>query len=508
MKNIVNEVYMSKEDVIHKIISESKKSALKWLDFEMLPKVKWKDSNDECPQEYLRAILLSYSKYTDICVNSEGEELAGNLDKESFSYFIDNVFDIWIDGGADTKKKYILNLASAYGSDLTINKLVSCIKKWSEGLRKVMACNALKALSLHKGCDVLKKIYVIFEENKAYAVKVAAQNILEEVSKNLNMGFDELCDRLVPTLGFNSYGEKIYDYGSRKFTAKIGPRNKLEVYDENKKKFKTIPKVSVKDDMIKAQESYEELKKLQKRIKETVKIQSMRIDGFLSRGRKWTSESWRNLFIANPIMHEFAVCIIWGLYNNGELEQSFRYCGDGSFTDINGDDFSLDEDYENNISIGIVHPLELEASEIEKWKNQLDDYELIQPIDQLYRKVFILDNEQGNSKSINLIEGKTIKNIDIIGKYGHKKENFYDTVIYGREDKIYRFFDDLSYLSEIVIKADEITLKIYKCDKVYCRSELKSIGEAEGELMMFKEVPGRVISEAVLSMDKVLVYND
>ena len=96
--------------------------------------------------------------------------------------------------------------------------------------------------------------------------------------------------------------------------------------------------------------------------------------------RKWTLKEWNEVFFENPLMKIFAVKLIWGVYdNNGQLLNTFRYMEDGSFNNADDEEIKIDND---NL-ITLLSPIETDKTLIEKWKNQLADYDIIQPFYQL-----------------------------------------------------------------------------------------------------------------------------
>ena len=63
---------------------------------------------------------------------------------------------------------------------------------------------------------------------------------------------------------------------------------------------------------------------------------------------------------------------------------------DSSFNTVDEEEYTL----LNGASIGLVRPIELEAATLAAWKQQLEDYEIIQSIDQLSRPIYRLPAEQ------------------------------------------------------------------------------------------------------------------
>ena len=107
-------------------------------------------------------------------------------------------------------------------------------------------------------------------------------------------------------------------------------------------------------------------------MKITVSAQKLRLEQALSTERKWSADRWKALFVKNPVMHQFAISLIWGVYEDDRLTDTFRYMEDGSFNTEEEDVYELPE----NASIGLVHPIELTEESREAWKQQLEDYEV------------------------------------------------------------------------------------------------------------------------------------
>ena len=49
-------------------------------------------------------------------------------------------------------------------------------------------------------------------------------------------------------------------------------------------------------------------------------------------------KDWEKLFVENPIMHNFSLGLVWGVYEDGELKDTFRYMEDGSFNTVDEED--------------------------------------------------------------------------------------------------------------------------------------------------------------------------
>ena len=94
------------------------------------------------------------------------------------------------------------------------------------------------------------------------------------------------------------------------------------------------------------------------------------------------------------------------------MKDTFRYMDDGSFTDAEGDEYTFPE----GAQIGLVHPLELTSEQIAAWQEQLSDFELTQPFDQLGRKVFTPDKEELPLRYVSRLEYAEINSLALVGK--------------------------------------------------------------------------------------------
>ena len=87
----------------------------------------------------------------------------------------------------------------------------------------------------------------------------------------------------------------------------ITPVLEIQAFDSKGKKIKNLPAPTKKDDQMKAPASYEDFKQLKKQLKNVVSVQKTRMETALSNGREWSVQAWKDLFVRNPVMHQFAI---------------------------------------------------------------------------------------------------------------------------------------------------------------------------------------------------------
>ena len=190
------------------------------------------------------------------------------------------------------------------------------------------------------------------------------------------------------------------------------PDFSLSIFDNEKQKtIKSMPAPGANDDAVKATAAKKEFSELKKQIKATVQSQTNRLEKVLMNGRRWTTGSWNTLFVENPIMHRFATALIWGVYDGDKLTGTFRYMEDGTFNTVDEEEYTLPE----KATITLVHPIELEEEVLAGWKEQLDDYEIVQPIPQLTAPIIVLGEKETDGNKITRYNGLTVKSGKISG---------------------------------------------------------------------------------------------
>lgn len=494
----------SKEELVKQLHKGGKKKSLAWA-YETPFSAVHKTSGEAADEEYLQAVLLCYVSQNGCGISKNAELLANDLDINEFAVYVNELFDKWLTAGAESKKKWALYAAAIHGGEEIINKIRHQLQEWPQAARGAIAAEAVKALALNPSPSALLIVDGISRKFKFKQVKAAAGAALEFAASQLGITREELSDRIVPDLGFDENMERIFDYGTRTFKVRLTTALDIEVYDENGKKLKSLPAPAKKDDEQKAAAAYEEFKQLKKQLKTTIASQKSRLEFALSVKREWETGAWRALFVKNPLMHQFATGLIWGVYEDGKLVQSFRYMEDGSFNTVDEDEYDMPE----NARIGLVHPIELSDEEIEAWKQQLEDYEISQPVEQLSRTVYYVEEEEKDRKSMERFGGCILKDLSLNGKltalgwYRGSVQDAGGFYTYYREDAELGMGVELNFSGSYVGMMDEdITVydaRFYKAGTVERGSYVYD--EADKERSYFlKDVPPRYFSEVVYQL--------
>ena len=206
-------------------------------------------------------------------------------------------------------------------------------------------------------------------------------------------------------------------------------------------------------------------------------------------------------------MRQFAIGLIWGVYEDKNLLKTFRYMEDGTFNTVDEEEYILPED----ALVGLVHPVELSEDILSAWKEQMSDYEIVQPIEQLERPVFRVTEEEKDAKELTRFGGVVVNSLSLSGKLlnmGWYKGEVLDG---GSFYTYYRYDGDKN--AELVFSGDYIScfdedVDIYEVRFERTFTDKVSVDETvtgESQRLMpckLGEVDPRYFSETVLQLTK------
>ena len=401
----------AEERLAAEIFRGGRKKKVEWVQSLTLPEVHRRDG-EKASSEYLLSILAACADQEPAGISEDANRLAAPLKPEELSGYMRSLYEGWLSAGAEAKKRWVLYGVSVYGGQSMIQVFLTQIRDWAEHQRGAMAAEAVRALALNGSPEALRLVDQMSRKYKFRQVKNAAGEALKQAAAALGISREELEDRLVPDLGFDEKAARVFDYGSRSFTVRLGPALELEVCDSSGKRLKNLPAPGRQDDPEKAVPANQAFKKMKKQLKEVAGSQKLRLEQALSTQRFWEPDKWKALFVNHPVMQLFAMSLIWGVYEGTEPGGTFRYMEDGSFNTADEEAYPFPE----SGKIGLVHPLELPEEVLAAWKEQFSDYEITQPFEQLDRPVFRVTEEEREEMSLTRFEGRTLNGLSLSGR--------------------------------------------------------------------------------------------
>ena len=327
----------------------------KKVDFIKEARVLIKDKSREADIKVIKYIYLKYlelKKYIYRII--EIDSIIDLIDKESFLNFAYNIYK-------ETNKETAQLIYGLYGGSLE-----EIYKK--DGESKLF----FKILSLNKENEyTIKILFNIYNNAKKMATKNNALDILIEIAKDKKIPFYNLELKYNSNIGFDKNSEKIID---ENYKLILNKDYSVSIFDIKMNKIlKSIPRNLDNN-------KKEEIKHIREQVDNMIKKFSYILNKLLIAGDKYDYNFFKEVFIDNPIMNKFDLSLIWNLYDiNNNFITTFRYAGDGSYTNSDDEEVKIDD----NTFISLASPIEMKEETITKWKKQLEDYELSQPINQL-----------------------------------------------------------------------------------------------------------------------------
>jgi len=168
------------------------------------------------------------------------------------------------------------------------------------------------------------------------------------------------------------------DYGSR--TIAVGFDERLDPFVESAhgSKLRDLPKAGAADDPKKVARAEEVWRELQEDVAAIADVRLLSLERAMVSGRSWTLEAFRHAWMDHPLMRHLSRSVIW---RSGGT--AFRIAQDGSFADVS------DMEVQGVHDVTVAHPAEMSVAERDQWGGVLADYRIIQPIEQLSRRVLL-----------------------------------------------------------------------------------------------------------------------
>ena len=286
----------------------------------------------------------------------EIDSIIGLLDRESFLNFAKNIY-------IEKHKEASAIVYSLYGGDEALREIY---KKEKDSNFFLIILSSVKTTEYS-----IKLLYVIYSKTKKSELRENAFNLINKISKEIGLDIDDLELKFSSNLGFDSRGEKIINDNYKLI---LNADYSVNIFDiKNNKELKSVPRDFTET-------AKEEIKYIKKEIPKVIKKLSLSLTKLLMYEKKYNYNFFKEVFIDNPIMNKFSSSIIWNLYDKDNVfVTTFIYSGDGSYSNCEDEEVTINDDS----FISLSSPVEMEEETITKWKHQLEDYELVQPINQL-----------------------------------------------------------------------------------------------------------------------------
>lgn len=336
---------------------------------------------------------------------------------ESLADFAWDLFQAWSLAGWPSKEGWAFLQLGWLGDDACVRKLVPLVRAWpgeSAHARAVTGLDVLAAI----GTDVaLMHLNGIAEKLKFKGLQEKAREKIAAIAEARGLSAVELADRLVPDLGLDDDGSRTLDFGERSFRVGFDEALRPFVREADGKPLTDLPKPKKTDDAEKSKAATDIWKALKKDAKTIASQQVSRLELAMVDRRRWDLATFQTFLVDHPLVSHLVRRLIWGVYDGvengsgGTLTRTFRVAEDRSFADASDEPLELAPD----ARIGVVHVMELPASDAAAFGQVLADYEILQPFAQLARDTHTLTPDEASAKELKRFDGVKVPTGRVLG---------------------------------------------------------------------------------------------
>lgn len=392
-------------------MAESLKKAT-WVKWDQFPELHWRSDKKALSKDavaYLFGHMIDIGKYDYDTQTLRFISLICDEDLTSSGAYL---YEAW---SFQEKNSWFFPLLIKSSSKVLADQLVDLYRANIDGEMGNSAytptrediLRAIGSFGSYSGFRLLNRVAYMGKKDR-----YAASKALREGCRKLNLDSGVQSDFLVPDFGFSPEGVLELDYGKRQFTIKIMSDYTYQVHNQAGRSYKNLPKPGKTDNPELSKAASEFFKQVKEDLRNQVKYQKKRLEAAMIEQRNWSRDDWKFIFMDHPVFRPLATTLIWGIYVDDQLVNSFRATQEGELSDVDDEPFELPETGE----IRLIHRLLIDDQLLEGWQEQLEDYELSQPFFQLDRPIFTLNDDQKELTEISDFLGHIVFRIALRSK--------------------------------------------------------------------------------------------
>ena len=329
----------------------------------------------------------------------------------SLAAFAWDLTSAWIAASMPPKHDWALHALGHLGDDDSARRLVPLLRAWPADGGHRRAVSGLEVLA-NIGSDIaLMHLNNLGRTLPFKALKAKAQEKIRRIAERRNLSPEELGDRLVPKLGLDADGSMRLDFGPRQFRVGFDEHLKPYVRAADGKKRKALPKPAKSDDAELAQSAAERFKTLKKDVRTIASSERARLEQAMCRQRRWSADEFRRFLAEHPLLGHLVRRLVWATFEDNALSDVFRVTEDGTLADLADETWELPPD----AVVGLPHPLELSPEQRSTGSLLLADYEVIQPIAQLGRDIYTLEDGEPETSELRRWHGRRLVAVKLRG---------------------------------------------------------------------------------------------
>ncbi|MQM28740.1 DUF4132 domain-containing protein [Glycomyces albidus] len=334
--------------------------------------------------------------------------VADACERDSLARFGLALFQRWLKAGKPAKDAWAMTQLAHFGDDAAVRALAEQVREWPGENQHKRAATGLAVLGSIGTEEALRALQGIADKVRYGALKEEAGRQITAIARSMGLDREQLADRLVPEFGLGE--AMVVDYGPRRFTVEFDERLQPFVVDEDGRPRKALPKPGAKDDAALAESGYRRFAALKQELRQVAADQVSRLEAAMVDGREWDVDEFDRCFVRHALTGRLARRLVW-LYERDGRRFAFRIAEDGTFGDVEDDAVRL----EAGGRVRLAHPVLLGSEAAAAWKGVLEDYEILQPFDQLGRPVMAFTDDELATGRLKRFEDATVEVGRILG---------------------------------------------------------------------------------------------
>ncbi len=316
--------------------------------------------------------------------------------------FVMALFSAWTDAGHPTKHAWAIKWMGWLGGDVLLQNLADLLDPWCDHSFYRRAVEALDAFAVSGTDEAARMLDRVSRKAHRDSLRYEAALRVRRIAEARGLEYFELLERLIPDLGLGPGGTMVLDYGPRQFTVGFDAALRPCVWDMEGGPLKDLPRPGKRDDEAIASEARGRWLEMKRAAREVAREQKARLGDALVNHRRWTRDNLQRL-VDHRLLGGMMRGLLWGEFDErAGLLRGFRVDEAGHPVDLE------DEAFTPGDNIGLVHPAHLDAASLVAWRQHFRDYQLVQPIEQLERRVLRLDEETGGAEIYRRLQGATV----------------------------------------------------------------------------------------------------
>ena len=314
------------------------------------------------------------------------ENIEQYISKEQLLDFAWSAALVWMGIASYRGDHPILQVIGQWGGEREIQGIAQHIRTWDETV-SFAGLQALEAIGSESALLLIHRLSVSPLSSKK--LREQAEQFSANIAKKMQLGSEDLADRLVADLGFDENGCRRIEIEEGSLVFSFDASLQLRIH-LNGQPLKTMPKVTSEE----ANLIYKELKKEAPLL---LRALIKRLEHTLSVGRLWTDTHFQAC-LQHPFLGRVYRLLLWSTEKDNKT-LVFRIAEDNSFADIKDQPVGL------GTTVQLLHPLQLSLAECEKWSKLLSDYAILQPFPQLTRPVLRLRPKEATGQVLHRFKG-------------------------------------------------------------------------------------------------------